>query len=151
GSVSLNIFGLQTGAGIGVLDAGGTGLRVASRLDLIAPRGEINAGDAGIRVVGDLNIAALRVVGGENIKSTGATSGGPKEVPPNAAALTEADKVLTASTQQLGEVAQAKTKPQELPSIITVEVIGYEVPKGGERPEQVPASEEDKGPRPRKR
>src|SRR5262249_16713400 len=151
GRVTLNIFGLQTGSGIGVLDVGGTGARVSSRLDLVAPRGEVNAGDAGIRVAGDLNIAALRVVGLENIQSTGTSTGVPQVVPPNVAALTEADKVLTASTQQLGEVAHAKTKPEELPSIITVEVIGYEVPKGGERPEQVPASEEDKGPRPRKR
>src|SRR3546814_18255982 len=63
GLVSINVFGLQTGAGIGVLDAGGTGNREESRLDLIAPRGEVNAGDGGIRGVGDLNNAAPPLVG----------------------------------------------------------------------------------------
>src|SRR3546814_353999 len=85
GLVSINVFGLQTGAGIGVLDAGGTGNREESRLDLIAPRGEVNAGDAGIRVVGDLNIAALRVVGLDNIQVTGEATGLQEIVPVNTA------------------------------------------------------------------
>jgi len=128
GRVSLNIFGLQTGAGIGVLDAGGSGTREKSRLDLIAPRGEVNAGDAGIRVVGDLNIAALRVVGVDNIQISGGgtATGVPRVVPPNVVALTEATKVLTASTERLTGAAQTKTTPEQLPSVITVEVIGYE-------------------------
>src|SRR5262249_23898880 len=64
GVVKVNVFGIQTGAGIGVLDAlQGSGQRKLSRLDLIAPRGEINAADAGIRVVGDINLAAAVVVG----------------------------------------------------------------------------------------
>ena len=152
GRVTLNVFGLQTGSGIGVLDVGGTGSRVSSRLDLIAPRGEVNAGDAGIRVIGDLNIAALRVVGVENIQSTGASTGVPKVVPPNVAAISEASNVVAATTQQLVEAgAQAKTKPEQLPSIITVEVIGYEVPKGTEPREQAPAPEDEAGARPRKR
>jgi len=154
GRVSLNFFGLQTGAGIGVLDAGvNSGRRPRSRLDLIAPRGEVNAGDAGIRAVGDINIAALRVVGVENIQVSGQSTGVPKVVPPNVAAITNAGNVLTATTQQLNEVAEkTKAKPEELPSIITVEVIGYEVPKGAEQPESVPpASEGQERPRPRKR
>ena len=128
GRVALNVFGLQTGAGIGVLDAGGTGVRQKSRLDLIAPRGEVNAGDAGIRVVGDLNIAALRVVGFDNIQFSGAATGVPKVVVPNVAAITEADKTLTAATETVGPAAQPRAKPEELPSIVTVEVIGYEKP-----------------------
>ena len=128
GRVSLNIFGLQTGAGIGVLDAGGSATRERSRLDLIAPRGEVNAGDAGIRVAGDLNIAALRVVGVDNIQISGGgtATGVPRVVPPNVAALTEATKVLTASTERLTAASQPKTTPEQLPSVITVEVIGYE-------------------------
>ena len=63
GVLQIDAFGLQTGAGIGVLDAlQNAGDRPRSRLDLIAPKGEVNAGDAGIRVVGDLNIAAQVVV-----------------------------------------------------------------------------------------
>src|SRR3546814_15309694 len=80
GLVSITVFGLQTGAGIGVLDAGGTGNREESRLDLIASRGEVNAGDAGISVVGDLNITALRVVGLDTLLVTGDTTGRPETV-----------------------------------------------------------------------
>jgi len=135
-TVSLNVFGLQTGSGIGVLDAGGTGRRVASRLDLLAPHGEVNAGDAGIRVVGDINIAALRVVGFDNIQFTGSATGVPKVVVPNIAAITEADKSLTAATQNVGPAAQPRAKPEELPSIVTVEVIGYETPQSSEGNEE---------------
>ena len=126
GRVSLNVFGLQTGAGIGVLAAGGTGQRAESRLDLIAPRGEVNAGDAGIRVVGNINIAALRVVGVENIQVTGRSTGIPKISAPNIALLTETDKTLAAATEQLSATGQPRTKAEDLPSIVTVEVVGYE-------------------------
>ena len=148
GRVSLNVFGLQTGAGIGVLDAGvNSSRRPRSRLDLIAPRGEVNAGDAGIRVVGDVNIAALRVVGVENIQVTGRSTGVPKVTAPDIASLTETDKVLAAAAQQVGPAAQPTTRPEDLPSIVTVEVVGYETPKGVEEP-QPPSQQE---PRRRKR
>src|SRR3546814_3776069 len=73
GQLSVNVFGLQTGAGIGVLDAfdGRDPDRRKSRLDLLAFFGEVNAGDAGIRVVGDINIAALRVVNAAHIEVSG--------------------------------------------------------------------------------
>jgi filamentous hemagglutinin family protein len=150
GRVSLNVFGLQTGAGIGVLDSGvNGGRRPRSRLDLIAPRGEVNAGDAGIRVVGDINIAALRVVGLENIQVSGRSTGVPKATAPDIALLTETDKVLAAATEKLGPAAQAKAKPEELPSILTVEVIGYETPKGAQESE--PEKKQPEEPRRRRR
>jgi hypothetical protein len=145
GIVTVNVFGLQTGAGIGVLDAlqGADSNRPRSRIDLIAPFGEVNAGDAGIRVVGDLNIAALAVVGLENIQVTGGTARGVPQVEvPNVALTTTAD-ALTATATQAGvgpspEAAQRALA--ELPSIITVEVVGYETrkPKPGDDPASSP-------------
>jgi hypothetical protein len=135
GVLYVDEFGLQTGAGIGVLDAllGAGDLR-RSRLDLIAPNGEVNAGDAGIRVVGDLNIAAAIVVGMENIQVSGAAAGVPKVEAPNLAALTSAQQVAQATSQE-GSGAAAQAKPrnvaEQLPSIITVEVVGYETPDAG--------------------
>ncbi|HUJ27247.1 MAG TPA: filamentous hemagglutinin family protein, partial [Myxococcales bacterium] len=126
--ITLDAFGLQTGAGIGVLDALlGEGQRQRSRLDLIAPRGEVNAGDAGIRVVGDLNIAAQVVVGVENIQVSGAAAGVPKVEAPNLGALSTVSQVAQAAAKEgVGPAAQPHTAVADLPSIITVEVVGYE-------------------------
>jgi len=129
-SVSVDAFGLATGAGIGVLDAlQNASSRKRSRLDLIAPRGEINAGDAGIRVVGDINLAAAVVVGVENIQFSGKEAGVPKVEVPNISALTSASQLSQAASQQgVGPEARPRTSVADLPSIITVEVLGYETP-----------------------
>ena len=50
---------------------------VPGSVDLIAPSGTVNAGDAGIGAAGNLNIAALRVVGADNIQVSGKSSGVP--------------------------------------------------------------------------
>ena len=128
GVIAIDAFGLQTGAGIGVLDALlNSGQRKRSRLDLIAPRGEVNAGDAGIRVVGDLNIAAAVVVGVENISASGAVAGVPKVEAPNLGALTGASQTAQATAREaVAATAQAKNTVVDLPSIVTVEVVGYE-------------------------
>jgi hypothetical protein len=128
GAVLVDAFGLSTGAGIGVLDAlQNAGGRKESRLDIIAPRGEVNAGDAGIRVVGNINIAASVVVGVENIQVSGAATGVPKVEAPNIGSLTTASSVAQAAAQQgVGPAAQARNSMADLPSIITVEVLGYE-------------------------
>jgi len=141
GVIAIDAFGLQTGAGIGVLDALlGTGERTRSRLDLVAPRGEVNAGDAGIRVVGDLNIAAQVIVGVENIQvSGGQSSGVPRVEVPNLAVLTAATTVSQGATRDAGTVAgaeAARAGPPDLPSIITVEVVGYETEPGDGRDEK---------------
>jgi filamentous hemagglutinin len=128
GAVLVDAFGLATGAGIGVLDAlDNAGDRPPSRLDIIAPRGEVNAGDAGIRVVGNINIAASVVVGVENIQVSGASTGVPKVEAPNIGSLTTAASVSQAAAQQgVGPDTLARTAVADLPSIITVEVLGYE-------------------------
>ncbi|MDI4237335.1 filamentous hemagglutinin family protein [Bradyrhizobium sp. Arg237L] len=159
--VSVDAFGLSTGAGIGVLDAlQGSGDAVAqqppwnppagtsgapqqdtpvrkkSRMDLLAFRGEINAGDAGIRVVGDFNIAALRIVNAANISVSGAATGLPTVQAPNIAGLTEASNVA-------GSAAQTATLPAaarggEQPSIIMVEFLGFGGGDGSPENEEQP-------------
>jgi hypothetical protein len=128
GAVLVDAFGLSTGAGIGVLDAlQNAGDRPPSRLDIIAPRGEVNAGDAGIRVVGNINIAAAVVVGVENIQVSGASTGVPKVEAPNIGSLTSASSVAQAASRQgVGPDPQSRNAMADLPSIITVEVLGYE-------------------------
>jgi hypothetical protein len=102
--------------------------RDPSRMDLLAPNGKVDAGDAGIRVAGNLNVAAAEVIGVENIQVSGGKSAGvPTVEAPNVGALTSASAVAKAAAQEgVGPAAQPRTTLADLPSIITVEVVGYE-------------------------
>jgi hypothetical protein len=74
GNVVVDTSAAFSGSGIAVLDA-------RSTLDLFAPAGEINAGDAGIQSRGNANLAAERLVGADAISVGGSTS---SNVPPPA-------------------------------------------------------------------
>ena len=67
----------MSGSGIRTISTGAN--ITAGDVDLIAPAGFVNAGDAGIGSSGNLNIAAQRVVGLDNIQVGGASSGVPPE------------------------------------------------------------------------
>jgi filamentous hemagglutinin family protein len=117
---TINLDGFVTGAGIGTL---GT---VQSNVILLAPRGTINAGDAGIRSSGNISVIG-HVEGAGNIQAGGSQTG--VVAPPAASAGT-----LAAAGNTAGSSSSAGTKvnggagqggPQSLPSIITVEVLGY--------------------------
>jgi filamentous hemagglutinin len=127
GSVQTDLAGLSTGGGIGVL-ASVVGAPPGD-VDLIAPLGTINAGDAGIRASGNLNIAALKVLNADNISVGGKSTGVPAGASVNVAAVTAASAAAgsaTAAAQNAGpnkqDVADASG---DIPSIITVDVIGY--------------------------
>ncbi len=103
-----------------------------SDVDLIAPNGTVDAGDAGIRASGNLNIAAVRVLNASNIQVGGKSSGVPTSVAPNIAGLSAASSATGAANNAAAEVAASHNgqagqniQPQDMPSIITVEIIGY--------------------------
>jgi hypothetical protein len=89
GNVIVDTSAAFSGSGIAVLDA-------RSTLDLFAPAGEINAGDAGIQSRGNANLAAERLVGADAISVGGDTS---SNLPPPAvnAATALPASVATAS------------------------------------------------------
>src|SRR5262249_48601777 len=105
---------------------------VPGRVDLIAPKREVNAGDAGIRVAGDLTIAALRVVGAENIRVGGISTGVPSTSSTSLSGLSgisniaaDAAKSAEKASQQLAASASSLSTPAGLlPSFITVEILG---------------------------
>lgn len=86
GNVVINTAGAVAGSGIRQIDTTGEddefeaalSLRAQARsVDLIAPVGEVNAGDAGIGASGNINIAAARVIGADNIDIGGVAVGVP--------------------------------------------------------------------------
>ena len=141
-SVQTDLAGLATGGGIGVLatledvDAGD--------VDLIAPSGFIDAGDAGIRVSGNINLAALTVVNAGNISVGGASTGGnPAVSTPSVAAVTTASNsaAATSSAPLNGNQTRDETTQEEVASqlsVFEVVVLGY---GGGDSSEE---DEEDK-------
>lgn len=131
GDVQTDLAGLATGGGIGVLTTV-QGVPPGD-VDLIAPFGVVDAGDAGIRVSGNLNIAATAVLNASNI-SVGGTSVGTPIAPvvsaPNIGGLAAVSATAAAGSsaaEEAAKQARASQPPptEEAPSIITVEVLGY--------------------------
>ena len=130
GDLATDLSGLSTGGGIGVL-ATVAGLPPGN-VDLIAPVGAIDAGDAGIRTSGNLNLAAVQVINASNIQAAGVSAGVPVAAPsaPSLGGLTSAPSSTAATNSSANEAAQQQARNQaasqeEPHSIITVEVIGY--------------------------
>jgi hypothetical protein len=122
----VDVKGFVSGAGIATLQS--LPNVPTGNANLVAPRGTVNAGDAGIRVSGNLNVAALRVTNVFNLEVQGATTGIPTAVAPNLGALTSASNAAgqaAAAATDVARQARSRSPMQDLPSIITVEVIGY--------------------------
>ncbi|UZE50521.1 filamentous hemagglutinin family protein [Rhodopseudomonas sp. P2A-2r] len=131
GNVTLSPTVPSSGAGIATLNP--IPEVKAGDIDLIAPRGTIDAGEAGIRVSGNINLAALQIVNAANIQVQGSSSGVPTvQAPSISAALSTSN--ATAATQQTTTPAPAANNN---PSVIIVEVLGYgggegQAPTGGD-------------------
>ncbi|CAB3647084.1 hypothetical protein LMG3431_02539 [Achromobacter pestifer] len=96
-------------------------------VDLIAPLGTIDAGEAGIRVSGNVNIAALHVVNAANIQVQGEARGIPVLAAVNVGALTSASAAASSATQAASEVVrqQQAAARQNQPSMISVQILGF--------------------------
>ncbi|ODU17719.1 MULTISPECIES: filamentous hemagglutinin family protein [Variovorax] len=103
-------------------------------VDLIAPLGTIDAGEAGIRVSGNVNVAALQVVNAANIQVKGQSAGLPVVAAVNVGALTNASAAASQATVAAQEALQRDRAAarQALPSVFTVRVLGFgNEPLGG--------------------
>ncbi len=128
--VLTDLGGLATGGGIGSLQLRETD--PPSDVVLIAPRGTVDAGDAGIRATGNIAVAAAQVLNADNIASGGTSAGVPAAAPaaaPNIAGLSSASSSTAATSSAAQDVARQaepqQTGAEQTPSTITVEVLGY--------------------------
>ncbi len=120
GNVTLSPDAPSSGAGIATLNP--IPEVEPGDIDLIAPLGTIDAGEAGIRVSGNVNLAALQILNAANIQVQGTSMGIPTVQAPNITAALAATNA-TAATQQTATPTQGSGNSQ--PSVIIVEVLGY--------------------------
>ncbi|WZB60705.1 filamentous hemagglutinin family protein [Achromobacter xylosoxidans] len=125
GNVSLSPTVPSTGAGISTLNP--IPEVPKGDVDLVAPLGTVDPGEAGIRVSGNINIAALHVVNAANIQAQGESKGIPATATVNTGALTSASSAASSATQSAQDMTrqQQASARQNLPSIISVQILGY--------------------------
>ncbi|MHC8327167.1 filamentous haemagglutinin family protein [Pseudomonas sp. LB1P83] len=125
GNVTLSPSVPSTGAGIATLNP--IPEVAPGDIDLIAPLGTIDAGEAGIRVSGNVNIAALTVVNAANIQTQGKSTGVPVTASVNTGAITSASSAASSATQAAEDVArqQQAAARQHQASVFTVQVLSF--------------------------
>jgi hypothetical protein len=133
GNTVTEIQGIASGSGIGtLLTKPGQAI---SNIGLYAPKGSINAGDAGIRSAGNLTLGAQQVIGADNIQTGGLSVGVPAAdagaISAATGAATGGGEDVAKTTAALSEnLANAARAAEELkkafkPTFITAEVIGH--------------------------
>lgn len=118
---SIDLGGFVTGAGIGTLQA--SSQAAASQLYLLAPRGTIDFGTAGVRASGSAVFVAPIIANASNFQVQGSTTGIPTVSVPNIGALTAGSNTAGAAAKSAETPTATGARRQG--SIFIVEVIGY--------------------------
>ncbi len=120
----LDASGQVSGAGIATLRLNTDDPR--GNAVLVAPRGTVDAGDAGIRASGNLIVAAQFVANADNIQVQGDAVGVGTARNVDGGALSAASNAAAAVTDAVGDLAaRGSSTPREAPSVITVQVVGF--------------------------
>lgn len=138
---SIDLSGYVTGSGIQTLRA--SRVAKAANIYLVAPRGVIDAGTAGIGGSGVVVVIAPVIANAGNIQAQGGTVGIPTISVPSIGALTAGSNAAGAAAKSAdAPTASGNTKPA---SIFIVEVIGYGGGDGqGDSSNDKPSSGDDK-------
>ncbi len=122
GYSSVNGAGAVSGAGIGAFGSGP--LSLAPDVFLIAPRGTVDAGDAGVRSAGNVFIAAFQVANANAIQAQGTVSGDNSPAAVNVGVQSSGD-AASAAAAQAAQAATAGGATQGDRPLIIVDVLGF--------------------------
>ncbi len=92
-------------------------------VSLIAPAGSIDAGEAGVRVAGNLVLAGQRVIGANNIVVKGTTQGAPTVNVASLGAVEAAGAAAGAATAAAQGQANGNTQLRDVASVLDVDVV----------------------------
>ncbi|WP_240648036.1 filamentous haemagglutinin family protein [Pararobbsia silviterrae] len=122
---TLDAKGEVTGAGIATLQT--IPSAPTGDANILAPRGTVDAGAAGIRVSGNLNVAALQVLNAANIQVQGKSTGVPIAAVVDTGALTAASAATSAVTQMAQNLVRSNANgvASQRHWSITVQVEGF--------------------------
>ncbi len=123
GQIVLDTSNSISGSGIGVLASRDD--TPASDMDLFAPEGAIDAGDAGLRSTGNITLGARTILNASNIQAAGTVTGAP--APVTAAAPVAAVTTPTNNENKaLEDAAPSAGKRDGAGGMLTVEVLDSE-------------------------
>jgi filamentous hemagglutinin len=128
GNIVVELPGVVEGSGIGVLVTQ-PGV-VPGDIDLFAPKGIIDAGEAGIRAAGNITVFATQVLNSSNIQVGGASTGVPTvTAAPNlslASSSTTASGAARSGTDAAERAASdATNRPRASQRILVLEFLGF--------------------------
>lgn len=113
GSITLD-YGASLAAGSGIRTVQTSPSTPAGDVDLDAPVGTVNAGDAGIGAAGNINIAAAHVIGALNINFGGTSTGVPSDLSGLSASLSGVSSVAASATSSsAASVAESAAASKE--------------------------------------
>jgi filamentous hemagglutinin family protein len=110
GNITLSFSGAVAGSGIRTIQIDPS--VNPGDVNLVAPEGTVNAGDAGIGAAGNINIAALHVVGLDNITFGGNATGVPAQVSSIGVSLAGASSTANAASNSSTNAATANAEKE---------------------------------------
>jgi len=124
GNTMLVEKGPVSGSGIGTV----RGIRSAGEgdVDLVAPEGTVNAGDAGIRVTGNITVAAQQVIGADNIDVEGESIGIPQVEAVDVSLNLDASNAAASAAQAAAQAGGRNNPNRPLTVTVTIEGFGDE-------------------------
>ncbi len=90
---------------------------------LLAPRGTVDAGDAGVRVAGNIFVGALHVANADNFQVQGLSFGIPTTQAVDVGANLQASAAAATSVQTMVQSLEGTRKPK--PVVIDVDILGF--------------------------
>jgi filamentous hemagglutinin family protein len=128
GNIVVELPGVVEGSGIGVLvtQPGVT----PGDIDLFAPKGIIDAGEAGIRAAGNITVFASQVLNASNISVGGSSTGVPTVTATPSLSLASSSSSSTGAARNATDAAEraasdATNRPRSTQRILVLEFLGF--------------------------